>query len=98
MALVKMWKQAPWSCPGQRRCLPQTIDASIQGVVRREVLDVLYDGTANHLRQRVVVVGRLMAPSQVASDGQVVLIDGSYRWAVTRLLGKPWLSVQTLGL
>lgn len=58
MALVKTWKRGPLELPLPAMASPATIDASIQGVVRRDVLEFYLNAIANHLRPWVVVVGR----------------------------------------
>lgn len=80
--------------PGQ---LPLTlIDASIQGVVRRDVLqfylsetDRTFDGSPSSWGAQGPLAVELR-------DGRTVLMDGNHRWAAARIRGKKSFSAQVL--
>lgn len=98
MALVKMWKLGALELPLPATVSPATIDGSIQGVVRRDVLEFYLTQPGTTFHPELSSWGADGPLAARLADGRVVLIDGTHRWAAARLLGEPWFSVQILGL
>lgn len=97
MALVKMWKLGPLGLPAPTAVSTATIDASIQGVVRRDVLEFYLTQPGATFDPELSSWGADGPLAARLADGRVVLIDGTHRWAAAHLLGEPWFSVQILG-
>lgn len=95
-ALLGEWFSGRLELGVPEELLVRTIDLSIQGILRRDVLEFYMaepDGTYDEDPSSYGAEGPLVVQ---LVDGRLVLVDGNHRWATARILGKELFSAQVL--
>lgn len=94
--LLREWRSGVLELGEPEEIPTSRIDASIQGVLRRDVIDFYLaepDGTFDAAPSSYGAEGPLAVQ---LCDGRIVLVDGNHRWAKARIFNEKTFRVQVL--
>ncbi len=96
MSILEQWVRSGSRQPAVRAIPLTSVDASLQGVVRLDVLlhylnhpTTLYDSAPSSWGALGPLAVRL-------KDGRVILVDGNHRWVAALLAGRKHMAMQML--
>jgi hypothetical protein len=96
MALYKEWHHGQIELAEPEDVPLSDIDASIQGVLRRDVLEFYLSGPIRTYDKDPSSWGASGPLAARLSDGRNVLVDGNHRWAAAHLRGEKTFRAQIL--
>jgi len=96
MSVLEQWVRSDSRQPAVRAIPLTSVDASLQGVVRLDVVQhylnhptTLYDSAPSSWNALGPLAVRL-------KDGRVVLVDGNHRWVAALLAGRKYMAMQMI--
>ncbi|WP_375406798.1 hypothetical protein [uncultured Amnibacterium sp.] len=95
-ALLGEWSRGRIALEAPEDVLLAEIDASIQGVLRRDVLEHYLSNSGRTFDDEPSSWGALGPLAVAPTDGRTVLIDGNHRWACALIEGKATFRAQIL--
>jgi hypothetical protein len=84
-ALLAEWSRGRLALDEVKDVLLSDIDASIQGVLRKDVVEFYLAQPARTFDGEPSSWGALGPLAVELSDGRIVLVDGNHRWAAARI-------------
>ncbi|WP_190989892.1 hypothetical protein [Pseudarthrobacter sulfonivorans] len=84
-ALLREWHHGLLELDAQEDVPLSDINASIQGVLRRDVLEFYIAGPERTYDEAPSSWGALGPLAVQLRDGRIVLVDGNHRWATARI-------------
>ncbi|WP_157371055.1 ParB/Srx family N-terminal domain-containing protein [Arthrobacter sp. Leaf141] len=95
-ALLTKWHRG-WLALGAPENVPlSSLNASIQGVLRKDVLDFYLTQPQGTFEDQPSSWGAQGPLAVELSDGRTVLVDGNHRWAAAKIRLEPSFLVQIL--
>jgi hypothetical protein len=94
--LLRDWVKGRLSLEAPNMVALNSIDASIQGILRRDVLEFYLTHTNKTFDESPSSWGALGPLAVELNGGRVVLVDGNHRWATARIRGDDSFKAQVL--
>lgn len=95
-ALLTEWHRGRLALGSPEDVPLSTIDASIQGVLRKDVLEFYLAQPKRTFDDEASSWGAQGPLAVELSDGRTVLVDGNHRWAAARIRDEPSFLAQVL--